>query len=139
MSAQSRVLILGGGTAGISVAARLRAVGNDVTLVEPSDTHDYQPLWTLVGGGRAPLKESRRAESSVLPKGAAWIKDRAETINPDAQTVGTASGQTLTYDQLIVCPGIQLDWARSPAWPTACSRPRCPATTATSSPLRPGS
>lgn len=58
---QSRVLILGGGTAGISVAARLRAAGQaDVTVIEPSDTHDYQPLWTLVGGGRAPLKQSRR-------------------------------------------------------------------------------
>ena len=123
MTAQSRVLILGGGSAGISVAARLRAAGKDVTLVEPADTHDYQPLWTLVGGGCAPLKESRRAESSVMPRGVAWIKDRAETIDPEAQTVGTAAGQLLTYDQLVVCPGIQLDWGKVPGMTDALLTP----------------
>jgi len=60
---QSRVLILGGGTAGISVAARLRAAGQaDVTVIEPSDTHGYQPLWTLVGGGGPP-----KPGSTVVP------------------------------------------------------------------------
>ena len=123
MTAQSRVLILGGGSAGISVAARMRAADKAVTLVEPSDTHDYQPLWTLVGGGRAPLKESRRKESSVMPRGVTWIKDRAETIDPEAQTVGTAAGQLLTYDQLVVCPGIQLDWGKVPGMSDALLTP----------------
>ena len=41
-------------TAGITVAARLRSAGiQDIALLEPSDTHWYQPLWTLVGGGQA--------------------------------------------------------------------------------------
>jgi len=40
-----------------------------MTVVEPSQTHDYQTLWTLVGGGRAALAETRRAESSAMPKG----------------------------------------------------------------------
>lgn len=123
MSAQSRTLILGGGTAGISVAARLRAAGGEVTVVEPSQTHDYQPLWTLVGGGRAPLSESRRAESSVIPKGVTWVTDRAETVDPQAQTVGTAGGKTLHYDQLVVCPGIQLDWDKVPGMADAVTSP----------------
>jgi len=123
MSAQSRTLILGGGTAGISVAARLRAAGGEVTVVEPSQTHDYQPLWTLVGGGRAPLSESRRAESSVMPKGVTWVTDRAETVDPQAQTVGSAGGKTLHYDQLVVCPGIQLDWDKVPGMADAVTSP----------------
>ncbi|GAC1439893.1 MAG: FAD/NAD(P)-binding oxidoreductase [Mycobacteriales bacterium] len=123
MSTQSRVLILGGGTAGISVAARLRAAGREVTVVEPSLTHDYQPLWTLVGGGRAPLSETRRAESSVMPKGVTWVRDRAETVDPAAQTVGTAGGQVLSYDQLVVCPGIQLDWGKVPGLGDALETP----------------
>ena len=53
------VLIVGGGSAGISVAARLRRAGlEDVGLLDPARTHYYQPLWTLVGGGCAPLAKS---------------------------------------------------------------------------------
>ena len=44
-----QILIVGGGTAGITVAARLRRAGiRDIALLEPSETHWYQPLWTLV-------------------------------------------------------------------------------------------
>ncbi len=121
---KSRVLIIGGGTAGISVAARLRAAGQaDVTVIEPSDTHDYQPLWTLVGGGRAPLKESRRPESSVMPEGVHLVKDRAQTVDPEAQTVTTAGGKSVGYDYLVVCPGIQLDWGKVPGMADALLTP----------------
>lgn len=55
MSTHHAILIIGGGNAGISLAARLRHAGQeDVGLIEPSDTHYYQPLRTLVGGGCAP-------------------------------------------------------------------------------------
>lgn len=77
------VLIVGGGSAGISVAARMRRAGqDDVGIIEPATTHYYQPLWTLVGGGRAPIAESARPESKVMPKGTDWIQDAAETIDP---------------------------------------------------------
>jgi len=66
------VVIVGGGSAGISVAARLlRGSGAPrVTVIDPSATHDYQPLWTLVGAGVLPKQEARRAESDVMPAGA---------------------------------------------------------------------
>lgn len=45
-----RTVIVGGGSAGISVAARLRRAGErDVAVLDPSERHYYQPLWTLVG------------------------------------------------------------------------------------------
>jgi sulfide:quinone oxidoreductase len=54
MTTKREILIIGGGTAGITVAARLLRKGHrDVAIIEPSDTHYYQPLWTLVGGGQA--------------------------------------------------------------------------------------
>jgi sulfide:quinone oxidoreductase len=106
-----QVLIIGGGTAGISVAARLRRAGaSDVALVEPSERHYYQPLWTLVGGGRAPAEKSVRPQASVMPKGVAWIRDRAVDIDPDAATVTTGDGQRHGYDYLVVAPGLQLDF-----------------------------
>ena len=110
-----QVAVIGGGNAGISLAARLRRAGlTDIGIIEPAESHYYQPLWTLVGGGCAPAAESKRTEASVMPQGVGWIKDRAEQIDPDAQTVSTASGTTVHYDHLVVCPGIQLDWTAIP-------------------------
>ena len=68
---------MGGGTAGITVAAQLRraATGLDITLLEPSGKHYYQPLWTLVGGGVYPREATELDEASVIPKGVKWIQD----------------------------------------------------------------
>ena len=86
------VLIDGGGSAGIGVAARLRRAGvTDVGLIDPADTHYYQPLWTLVGGGLTPVSASARPQASVMPKGVAWVKDAAESVDPGEQMVTTAS------------------------------------------------
>ncbi len=109
------IAIIGGGNAGISLAARLRRAGmDDIGVIEPAESHYYQPLWTLVGGGCARAEESKRSESSVMPQGVGWIKDRAGEVDPDAQTVSTESGMTVHYDHLVVCPGIQLDWTAVP-------------------------
>ncbi|KPI02080.1 Pyridine nucleotide-disulfide oxidoreductase, FAD/NAD(P)-binding domain containing protein [Actinobacteria bacterium OK074] len=123
-TAHHQVLIIGGGTAGISVAARLRRAGiRDIAIVEPATTHYYQPLWTLVGGGRAPVKESVRPEHSVVPKGVTWIRERVEDIDPEG-TVTTDRGSTIGYDRLVVCPGIQLDWDGVPGLEGGIHTPR---------------
>ena len=115
-----KVLIIGGGTAGISVAARLRRAGIDgIAVVEPSSQHYYQPLFTVVGGGRAPQSATVRPEAGVMPKGVTWVHDAAADADPQAQAVTTASGRVLTYDFLVVAPGIQLDFGKVPGLPEA--------------------
>ncbi|MFI6623142.1 FAD-dependent oxidoreductase [Streptomyces sp. NPDC050528] len=105
------VVIVGGGSAGIGVAARLRRAGvTDIALIEPSDTHWYQPLWTLVGGGQAPLRATRRSEASVVPDGVHWIRQAAQAVDPDLRTVTLTDGRELGYDFLVMAPGLQLDW-----------------------------
>lgn len=111
-----RILILGGGTAGITVAAQLRraAAQLDIGIVEPSESHFYQPLWTLVGAGVFPREASRRREADFIPTGVDWIRDRVTDILPDQKAVATASGRRLTYDWLVVALGIQIDWTAIP-------------------------
>ncbi|NVN49794.1 NAD(P)/FAD-dependent oxidoreductase [Mycolicibacterium hippocampi] len=114
MNTRHQILIVGGGSAGISVAARLLRKGHsDVAVIEPSDMHYYQPLWTLVGGGQAQASTTARSEASVMPKGATWIRNAAATVDPDNNTVTCTDGATYSYDVLVVCPGIQLDWNRT--------------------------
>jgi sulfide:quinone oxidoreductase len=106
------VLILGGGTGGLTVAARLRLADPSipVALVEPSETHYYQPLWTLVGGGVFPKEQSARPQADYVPDGVTWIRDRVAGFDPDHKAVTLAGGARLMYDQLVVALGIQLDW-----------------------------
>lgn len=113
-NAHHKVVIVGGGSAGISVAARLARKVDDVAVVEPSDRHYYQPLWTLVGGGCASQDKTVRPEASVMPKDVRWIKGSAAGFDPDNNTVELSDGSRIGYEVLVVCPGIQLDWDRIP-------------------------
>jgi sulfide:quinone oxidoreductase len=112
MSDKYQVLVVGGGAAGISVAARLceQPHAPSVGIVEPSETHYYQPIWTLVGGGVFPREISARPEKDYIPRGAHWIRDRVATFEPDRHAVVTEGGQRIEYEQLVVTAGIQLDW-----------------------------
>ena len=110
-TAKHQILIIGGGTAGITVAARLlKKKYTDIAVIEPSDRHYYQPAWTLVGAGLFDHDKTARPEAKVMPKGATWIKQAAASFDPENNTVTTTDGSSYEYDVLIVCPGIQLDW-----------------------------
>lgn len=112
MSNHHQVLIIGGGSAGLSVASRLRDLDDplDVGIIEPSEDHYYQPIWTLVGGGVFDKEISRRDEAEFIPDGAEWIKEAAAEFQPEDNTVVTDAGNRYTYDYLVVAAGIQLNW-----------------------------
>ncbi|MHB1712401.1 MAG: NAD(P)/FAD-dependent oxidoreductase [Acidimicrobiales bacterium] len=119
-----RIVIIGGGSAGISVAARLRRAGEeDVALIEPAGVHYYQPLWTLVGGGVVPVERSRRFEAAVVPKGVRWVQDAAVELDPAARVVATAGGARIGYDVLVLCPGLELAWGLVPGLTEAMATP----------------
>jgi sulfide:quinone oxidoreductase len=110
-SRQLNIVIVGGGTAGIAVAARLAKhfPSNEITIFEPAEIHYYQPLWTLVGAGICPLEESARPMAELIPAGVRWIREKVTAFQPAQNTLSSESG-SWNYQWLIVCPGIQVNW-----------------------------
>ncbi|PHS71104.1 MAG: pyridine nucleotide-disulfide oxidoreductase [Methylophaga sp.] len=105
------VLIIGGGAAGVTTANTMQRQDPsiDIALVEPSEQHYYQPAFTLIGAGAYTLKKATKKQSDIIRQGINWIKDYAETFQPDENQVTLRSGVKVTYDYLVVCPGLQLD------------------------------
>ena len=80
-----------------------------IAIVDPAETHYYQPAWTLVGAGAYDYNKTGRPMSSVIPKGCDWVKDAVTTIDADNSKVNTANSGELSYDILVAAPGIQID------------------------------
>lgn len=112
MVSKHQIVIIGGGTAGITVAARLRRADStlEIALIEPSSKHYYQPLWTLVGAGVVKKEITEHEEARYIPPGMKWIQDYVEEVDPDTNKVLTRNGDEIHYDYLVVAPGIQLNW-----------------------------
>lgn len=110
--ASHAVVVIGGGAAGIAVASSLlaRQPDLDLAIIDPADVHCYQPGWTLVGGGVFEPAHTARTMASVLPRGAAWIKAAVAAVEPERNAVILDGCRAVHYEQLVVCPGLKLDW-----------------------------
>ena len=109
---KKNVVIVGGGAGGISAASSLlkRESNVNVSIVEPSETHKYQPGWTLVGGGVFDQRDGLRPMADVMPNRAEWVRQSVAGFEPRTNTVILEDGARLRYDALIVSPGIELGW-----------------------------
>ena len=110
--ATHEVVIIGGGSAGIAVAASLlaRSPNLDIAIIDPADVHCYQPGWTMVGAGIFDASSTVRTMASVLPHGVHWIKSAVAAFEPERDAVILEGCRVVKYKQLIVCPGLKLDW-----------------------------
>lgn len=106
-----QIVIVGGGNAGISLAAQLLKKNHrlDIAIIDPADKHYYQPAWTLVGSGVYDVQDTVKSEASVMPDEVTWIQQKATGFVPELNRVDLAE-DAVTYDYLVVCPGIQLNW-----------------------------
>jgi sulfide:quinone oxidoreductase len=118
------VLVVGGGNAGISAAARLMRKGVDnVAVIEPQEVHTYRPLLSYVGGGETSLSSAERPQRSLIPRGCAWIQDAAVAVDAASATVECASGSRYRYDDLVVATGLVPDTDELPGIDTALRTP----------------
>ncbi|MEW8986614.1 MAG: FAD/NAD(P)-binding oxidoreductase, partial [Bacillus sp. (in: firmicutes)] len=108
------IAIVGAGTAGISIAARILRMAphlkEKVVLIDPAEKHYYQPLWTLVGGGAALKEDTVRDQKDVIPNEAIWLIDLVVKFYPTKNQVQLQSGLTIHYNYLVVAAGIEILW-----------------------------
>lgn len=112
----SRIVIIGGGAGGITVASRLlrKFKRPDIWVIEPSDTHYYQPYWTLVGGGMVPKEASKKPQAQVMPQGVNWVRDRVAELHASEKYLTLDNGDRVSFDYLVIAAGIQIDWDSIP-------------------------
>lgn len=111
MKTSYKILIVGGGTGGIMTAAQLlrKDKNLDIGLIDPSTKHYYQPAWTLVGAGTYDMEDTVRDQSTVIPKEIDWIKEYVTDLYPDKNEVKLKSGEIITYEYLVLSPGLVMN------------------------------
>ncbi len=111
--AKGKILIIGGGLAGMSTAARLtNELSNpDITVIEPeADSCSYQPGQTLIGAGLWEKSDIVYKRDDFVPAGTKLIKEKAVEFNPTANTVTTDKGTVVKYDFMIIAAGVKLNY-----------------------------
>lgn len=106
------IVIVGAGAAGIATAASLkkRQPRLSIALIDPAETHFYQPGWTMVGAGIFKAPVTSRPMASLIPAGTTWIKQAAVNFEPESNLVILKNGLQISYEQLVVAPGLALNW-----------------------------
>lgn len=112
--AKGKIVIIGGGAAGISMAARLKSWLDkpDITLIDPSDRQFYQPGFTLIASGVYQPDDVWRKQEDCIPNDIKWIKDSVAAVDPVWNQVTTKNNGKIAYDFLVLTPGIQINWEK---------------------------
>ena len=111
-SAKAKIVVIGGGAAGISTASKLLSLleSPDITIIDPSDLHFYQPGFTLIAGGVYSKDDVYLQQKDCIPSGAKWLKDSVVLIEPTKNKIFTLKNGTISYDFLVLTPGLQINW-----------------------------
>ncbi|MEM9376698.1 MAG: NAD(P)/FAD-dependent oxidoreductase [Pseudomonadota bacterium] len=109
---KAKIVIIGGGFGGASAARALRTLlpVADITLVEANATYTACPFSNLVLGTDRPMAAQQFSYAALSASGIAVIMARAQDIDPAARMVTLEDGSELSFDRLILSPGIDIRW-----------------------------
>jgi len=111
--ANARVVVIGGGFGGATCAGYLRQYDSslDVTLIEPNTRFVTCPFSnTVLAGMRSIDFITHNYDGLRKNRGVNVIHDTVISIDATAKKLKLKDGKTLTYDRLVVSPGISFDW-----------------------------
>jgi sulfide dehydrogenase [flavocytochrome c] flavoprotein subunit len=106
----ARIIVIGGGFGGASCARALRRLDPklQVTLIEPNRTFTACPFSNEVIAGLREIEAQQFGYHKIVAEGITVIPQAASRVDAQARTVGLSDGTTLSYDRLVLSPGIDL-------------------------------
>ena len=118
MTQRHRVVILGGGFAGLNAAQKLARAPVDITLIDRRNFHLFQPLLYQVATGSLSPGEICAPLRGVLSKqkNALVLMCEAIDVDPEAKRVQLKDGASIDYDSLIVATGSKTSYYGNDAW-----------------------
>ncbi|KAF7555587.1 hypothetical protein G7Z17_g2077 [Cylindrodendrum hubeiense] len=122
-----KVVVVGGGTAGLAISHQLLRSGkfaqDDIAVVDPAEWHDYQPGFTLAAAGLKNKEDLRKPMRTLIDRKLKFYNDSVGTFSPDDNFITLANGDKVSYDQLVVVPGIKVDFSSIKGLPEALADP----------------
>ncbi|MEX8504672.1 NAD(P)/FAD-dependent oxidoreductase [Leptothrix ochracea] len=111
---KAKVLVVGGGYAGATAAKYVRLLSDhsiDVVMVEPNPSFVSCPMSNLVIGGQREMDYITHSYEGLRSKhGVTVVQDRVTSVDVEQRSVKLSGGGTISYDKLIVAPGIDMMW-----------------------------
>jgi sulfide:quinone oxidoreductase len=125
-----KIVVIGGGSAGIALSHQLLRKGkfakDDVAVIDPGAFHHYQPGWTLVGGGLKDKKDLRRPMKELIAPSLKHYDKQVTAITPKDNSLLLEDGGKVNYDQLVVAPGIKVDYGSIKGLTESLANPQSP-------------
>lgn len=120
---KARVVVIGGGFGGATAARTVKVLqpALDVTLVEPNPVYTSCPFSNSVLANLREIDQQQFRYDGIKSAGVTVAETRATVVDPEAKTVTLADGNKLSYDRLIMSPGIDFNWNAIPGYDEAAS------------------
>jgi sulfide:quinone oxidoreductase len=103
------LVVLGAGTAGTMVANKLRHRLSksdwQITVVDKTDIHDYQPGYLFIPFGMNTPEQIRKTKHAFISDGVELVLAEVDKVDPEARSVALTDGRTLAYDYLVIASG----------------------------------
>ncbi|KAL1603472.1 hypothetical protein SLS60_005059 [Paraconiothyrium brasiliense] len=126
-SRNHKIVVVGSGSAGIALCHQLlhrgRFTKDDIAVIDPATWHDYQPGWTLVGGGLKNKSDLRRPMQELIEPRLKFYNKKVTSISPQENYLSLGDGDRIAYEQLVVAPGITIDFDSVKGLPGAIADP----------------
>lgn len=122
-----KVVVAGSGSAGLTISHQLLRSGksaqDDIAVVDPAALHHYQPGWTLVGGGLKTKEGLQRPLNSLIDQKIKFYNTNVDTFSPQDNLLTLNNGDVVNHEQLVVAPGINIDYGSIKGLPEALDNP----------------